>query len=45
MVQNKAYLRFLLLLLRENMTGPRIGYARLLVARNNIVVVRIAGYR
>ena len=26
------------------MTGPRIGYARLLVARNTVMVVRIPGY-
>ena len=44
MVQNRHYLRFLLLLLREYVFGPRIGYGRLLVARNIDMVIRIAGY-
>ena len=43
MVHNEAYLTLLLVLLREYTTGPRIGYARLVIARNNIVVVSIAG--
>ena len=30
-------------MLREKGFRPRIGYGRLLVARNNIVVVRITG--
>ena len=37
----RHYLGFLLLLLREYASGPRIGYGRLLVARNILVVVRI----
>ena len=45
MVQNRVFLTFLLVLLRENMTRPEIGYARLVVARNNIVVVRIPGFQ
>ena len=30
-------------MLREKGSGPRIGYARLLVPRNILLVVRIAG--
>ena len=42
MVQNRPYLVFLLVLLREKGSRPEIGYARLLVPRNKVMVVRIA---
>ena len=43
-VQNRAYLTFLLVLLRRKTSRPRIGYARLLKAKNILMVVRILGY-
>ena len=45
MVQNEPYLTFLLVLLREYLSRPRIGYARLVKASNILMVVRIAGYK
>ena len=41
----RPYLGFLLLLLREYVSGPRIGYARLVNARNILMVIRIAGFQ
>ena len=43
MVQNRHFYTFLLVLLREYVSRPKIGYARLVVARNNIMVISIAG--
>ena len=43
MVQNEVFLTFLLVLLREYRSRPKIGYARLVKARNINVVVRIPG--
>ena len=44
MVQNEPYLTFLLVLLREYTSRPEIGYARLVVARNKVMVVRILDF-